>query len=1264
MTDSIENKKIRDFITLKPFQGTYTFDNLSPETIIQSYIFTGESSRNFLELFAELAKPPGSDRKAILISGDRGVGKTHSLTVLKEVLRQPHLINRVPSSVTGNFIATLTGKRYLVVDIRCLPTQEENLKELFFTAFQKALTEINATRLPPMENWIELEDSDEQIRFICDFIPPHYEIVIFLDDISEKLISYRNIARIMGDLEFLLTLSLASSLYPVFLIASFYENLLTPPSYTSKYFDLHQKINEFKIPNSFIIKRITKNNILELIRGNILQKTDAQRKQLHSIHQYLGSLFPYFQADEGLFADLYPLNPTAFNISFYLHRYIKNFSILPFVYSTANRCLSYRCTSLASIELIFDLLTHEFKKVPELQIALQSYETIAKIAIPLLEPQQKIPARLILKTLFLFSITEECRPTMENIASALLMTDQQNNPLRLEEIKKILDCFEEQTPQCIRRHKRDDFLEYQLVTIDHGSVDFIIQEALKEMSPDEETVQRQVFQLTFQYLTGLNITRESYTHPVSNEPVLFEWRGTSRPGMACWHEKINDIMVSPLELRTQSILQDICDQSGPVDGTLANRLAAQANDVFSAEEKPFDWQLHIYSPVEPTPSFSEIKELCGRYPALLILVPGTLTEEDRHKFEMAKVLFSEENRYRFFDLEDEYQLRRTSLEKELHAIIQRKYFKDGILFLRSTSLSLEEHNIDPGTLLPFIQKLILAIFDEYYPLHPKFDSDCGRCLNHMKIAEAFVKNLPDTPENREIIAKILSPLGLIQKEGANYLFQPESDRFLESPFITEIIYLIGTYPAEIFPLQLFYQAFSKSPFGLKPDFIDVVLLALVAAGKLKIFQRNRGDLNGLSRMSMAGEIDLSYFDSVQAMEERTLPLPELLRWGFILCNTDEPTVSTITQSRKHLRSMFGEWLEYERANPMDRLIQNVPNDLITTHLWRELQSCHRNAKAIETIVENVCSNQYSLEEGLSLLTKTFSNNLRAFQSILNEIHNIRQFLEWSSFFIEAKNYVLCSEKTKEQALENLRIDLSIFFERPARLLAADKRSAFQNKFTEFKRMYSAHYLQQHEQQQLLLGPDSELAEISSRMWWKNLPTLSRLIYISPYHVKSLMRLLMNLQQMECTMPLERTLENVPRCGCGFSLSVSVSLEATVKRIIETAKVARQEYEGFLANYKKVIIREMQKISSLDDDTAREVVNLINGNLDVPVGLESIKLINFILRRKVKLLPPKAFAGDCRDILINKPDFVHNINRILKDLDESRVSHVLLEGEDS
>ncbi len=1266
----IEEKKVRDFITLKPYQGVFTVDRLSPETIINSYIFTDESTDTFIQLFRELTKYTNSDRKSFMICGDRGVGKTHSLAVFRELLRNPNLAEAITNPGLKAAVEHARARKYIIVDIHCLPTGEESIKELFYRQFVSIQKELFDRELPPLDIWLETNDSDDQISFINEFIPEGYELIILLDDVSEKLLGIRNFAKIIGELEFLLTLALATSQFPIFVVSSFFEKLLEPPEHTRKYDALHQKLQEYQLPQHHNIRHISKTNIVELIGSNIVVKTPAQKRQLQPVHEYLSANIPYFKYTAKLFEDLYPIHPMVFQLSFHLHRHIKNFSLLSFIHSTVNKILTYRCTALATIDLIFDLLNHQLRKIPPMARALESYDLVESKAIASMPISERVLARMILKSVFLLSITDEFEPTVENIINALLLTDFQNKPITREDVDHILQYFARSTPEAIQKKSDADYEGYHLITAEHESVDSILQEIRKEKPELRDKVQRRIYHSFCQLVPAIRLNRDNFAVPLSSEPVAVTWRGTVRSGFACWAGNYNVVHVPPMELRTQSALQEIVSADDPdqtiesLVGSMPPPLPGAPHPESTDRHRLPDWQLLIHTPLEEPPNSSLINDLTRRHPSLLVIIPALFTSEDHELAETEALLNAEEFRGRFSEVEEELHQRRQQLADQLGTLMHSRFFEDGLLFYNGTSLPLAEKETVPDTILPVIEQILDDIYSQYFPLHPKLTTSSEILEDRGLIIRSLISGTFDSPEFQETTEQVLLPLGLIHKSKKGLVFDAQRDEFLELPYIADLVWLVGTYPQKIFPLNLFYTVFGRSPLGLQPPVVDIILLSLVAAGKIKIFSSDRADVEVINQMSLSGEIDLRFFDFLQAIEERVLPLPELLQWGYMLSKEEQDMSGSVTHSRSHLRLRLEEWLEVEKKSSFDEMIRNLPNEMVTTFMWREIQSCYRNSTAIINIVENISTKQYSLEEGLSLLANTFSNNLQAFAAVLREIENIRQFLEWIPDFIKARIYVLTSSKTDDQTVETLRYDLSTFFERPTRLTDPDRRQRFTTKFGEFRDAYIRFYVEKHDAQLDCLAPDGELATIMGEGWWKNLPYLSKIIYANPNHLKVLNQLLSSLHERECHLPVADILAHSPHCECGFRLNTSRDSHQQVQRILRTAKHAVAEYKEFFSTYKSLIIKEMQKIPSLDDNTARQVISMLNGTLDHPLSIDAVKLINFILKRRIKVIQPDTLAENSPAGLVSKSDLMQNMARLLREIEDSRELFFMIDGGES
>ncbi len=1230
------NKKVKDFFQLNSYSGIFTTKGLAPQYIVNSYIFTEESKEIFSSIFENLLEKGISKRKPILIYGDRGVGKTHTLSVSEAFLKDVELLK----THFPQYYEDVKGKKYFTIEIFGDTKDKRTVKELFYIEFGKILGEKFNISIPPVEHWIEVEEVGEQMNYIVENIPEGYEAVFFLDDIAEKLLCYNNLAKIMGDLEFLSTLADYTGKFPIFLVATFYENLVNKPSWTRKYDDLHQKIIDYDIDRKFILKEISKSNLIELIKKNILVKSENQRNELKEIYRIIKREQPFFEYDEDLFIDIYPIHPIVFKVSFYLHRYIKNFSLLNFIYSTANKMQGYKATSLATVDMVFDLLEYEFRKVEELKLAIQSYDTITKYTIAKMEFKKRLMARLLLKALFLFSLVEGLDSSITNLMDSLMLSSYQGRPVDSEEVKKILDLFEDNNPQCIRKLKRGNVEVYQLVTSDHASIDYILDEALKD---SKDTIEKEfpffLFSRFFENIKYLNITQDNYNQPISTPPLDFVWRGTRREGVVSWFQKYNQILVANINFSSNSLFERVLENKELMDELLdLNKKNGKLPSFLM--KKRFDWQLAILSPIQENFGMDEVRNFIENFPNLMFWIPEKFDEEDVELFKKGFILNGDEFKYRFFDLEDEYEVKKESINKRIDEILVGKYLKNGIIATSIGDFQFPE-DVDRLSFVTFLYEKVEELFSKLFPKHPNFEN----VLISPKVVKDFVgyfilKKGEIKGDLVELAENVLFPLGVVEKKGKEFSFDTNGDSLYDSPYIGEILNFLESSKREVFPLEFFYTALMDSPFGFSREITTILIISLVAAGKIELFNSSNGDIEALNSANLSEIFDISYYDAIRISRQYDIPIDEIFEWGFKLCETDPIKGASLRENRNKLMVLLSEWIEYETSHPIENVIAKLPDGLLTTSFWRDVYSVYRNRKVLRKIVKEIIDGEKKLEDGLFSLAKAFSNNLKALEIVNKNYRDMKSFIEWSSFFFDAKNYITTSDKTDREDIENLRYELSTFFERPFKLMDKEKRISFHEKFLEFKNLYIDYYVRKHNEQMGLLLKGGEFDSLLNKKWFKNLKLLSNIKFTDDIYIKKLSYLSKLLREGECHYPVESILSLQPYCWCGFRINSFNNISNLVTKFVKTAFTAKKYYAEFFQKCKRVLIKEMQKMATLKDDIAREIVSLINGNFDIDLSFDTIKLINFILEKRVGKL-------NLLEEMKESEDFVHKNDLLLK-----------------
>lgn len=1246
----IRDKRVKDFFQLKSYKGIFTTHGLAPKYIVDSYIFTENSKDIFRDIFVNLLRNDPSYRKPFLIYGDRGVGKSHTLGVCRAFLEERELFK----SYFPEFYEKFKSKKYIIVDIFGDLKDEKTVKELCYSEFSSKIKKILDISIPPVEHWIEIDDVSEQLGYIVDNIPDGYEVLFFIDDIAEKLISYNNLAKIIGELEFLSNLAEYSTKYPMYVISTFYENLIEKPTWTRKYDDLCQKISDYGIKEKFILREISKSNLIELIKKNILIKNEIQRKELKEVYKIIKREHPFFNYDEEFFIDIYPIHPKVFKVSFFLHRYIKNFSLLNFIYSTANKMQGYKATSLATVDVVFDLLEYEFRKVDRLKLAIQSYDTITKYTISKIEIKKRLIAKLILKALFLLSLVEGLDSTVTNLMDSLMLSSYQGRSITTDEIRDMLIFLEENNPQCMRMLKKDNDEIFQLVTNDHVSIDYVIEDILKN---EHDTIEKGlpffIFTKFFENVKYLNITQDNYNQPVSTPPLDFVWKGTRREGVVSWFSKYNQILVKNLNFSEKSLFEMVEENKDLENELLEIKKDKNKLPSFLAKKK-FDWQLSIISPLQRDFNKEEVLSFIDNFPNLMFWVAEKFSEEDILLLKKGYILYSDEFKYRFFDLDDS-TFKSEEINKEINELLVSKYLKNGTIYTSIGEFHFSK-DVDTSSFVTFLYEKVEELFSKLFPNHPDFKNILISPTVIKDFISYFILKKGEIKESIALLAEnVLFPLGIVEKKGKNYVFDLKGDGLYDSVYISELLNFVESSKKNVFPLDFVYTAFMGAPFGFTKEIVAILLLSLVAVGKLELFNSSSEDIEALNSENISEDLDISYYDALRISKQYDIPLEEIFMWGFKLCETEPQKRYTVRENRSKLMVLLSEWLEYEMAHPIENMIAKLPDGLLTTGFWREVYAVYRNRKILRKIVEEIVKKEKKLEEGLFSLAKAFSNNLKALEVVNRNYKEMREFLEWSNFFFEAKEYISTSNKTDREDVENLRFELSTFFERPYKLLDREKRLSFHQKFLEFKELYVDYYVRKHNEQVKLLEIGGEFDDLLKEKWFKNLKILSNIKFTDDIYIKRLSFLGKLLREKTCKYPVEEILYLQPYCWCGFRLNSINNIKNLVGKFVKTSFTAKKYYAVFLQKCRKLLIKEMQKMATLSDEIAREIVSLINGNFDIELSYDTIKLMNFILEKKVaKVDLLRELEVD--NEIISKNELLVKLSEKAKEIAESEESY--------
>jgi hypothetical protein len=299
---------IKSFITIHNIDQTTRFDSATNEQLVNSYQCT-EPAASILVSLVEQTRSGSIG----LITGVRGVGKSHLLAFLRAIITQPDLIQKVVHPFARKVLEKAIDKKarsQTMVTINC-DTEQTDVNLL-------------STR------------GDAQIEAAC---ATGKNVFVFIDGLSlllrrskrEECLQWLvRLAANADDQRYQLFITLDQDLIEIVLKAFSTTQIIAAK------------------------ETIPANNLALVLDQFICPKKPEQKRALDNLYDELKRKVPHFQWNHQEFLQSFPLHPQVLEIAPALRTYARTFSLLSFFYTVAPRAIMRRGFNLISLVEVFD----------------------------------------------------------------------------------------------------------------------------------------------------------------------------------------------------------------------------------------------------------------------------------------------------------------------------------------------------------------------------------------------------------------------------------------------------------------------------------------------------------------------------------------------------------------------------------------------------------------------------------------------------------------------------------------------------------------------------------------------------------------------------------------------------------------------------------------------------------------------------------------------------------------------------------------------
>ncbi len=1196
---------IRAYIDYQPIDPLSNFFEIDGERIVRAFYFTSDLGRLAARLIEGVAslQSPNATR---IISGSRGTGKSHLASVVRTLASVPktrNLVNGNPQ--VANAVKRLEGNTFLPVMISGESILEGTTD--FVGAMRQALRAIPGN---PIEiddtQWFQAVEAGNIFELLASKLFPGMAYLFCVDDLSAI---FRSQSRdvIHHTLTWLAFLAGKARSFPIAALVVLDEDVMDP-----------QTGQAARLVTDFQVDTLTGDTLRRIADQAVFKKNPTQRAELAKLYHEALKVLPRFHWSEEEFTDLYPLHPAVLEVAPGLSTFCDSFTLFGFINAAVGRALGPRRhpLQLISLDELFDQYDFEFKRHPLLERALAVYDYLATMRVPSLPAEQRIPAKLLLKGLFLYSLVTK-PVSADELTNALMLYDN-----GYQQVAGLLDDLFTHSEGQIVKHGNGGVCRYSITVIERFDPDSRLRDVIDEIPDDDPHLEGLLITLGGGFFNDFPFTLDTVLLGGSTSLRLettAAWRNTLRRGVAGFNIPVEVTPIPPVQIERSG---EMFTPSGIIIPIRDSEEMKPSILYHWADECcELDWQLMILSARNPA-----IPENNPTVPSLLFWQPEKMTEEDYAVLKSLWVAYTHGEEVFGIELVE----RRQALEAETREIFRRRYLENGFLVSATGEKQpLKRHTADGASrsFWDFLSGAIQKPLDIRFPAHPMF----REILTEREVKRLVLGLLgglnPTEPTVQEHAANYAAPFQMVVRRDQQYQLAMDRDEALSQPCISEVLRLVEANAHDAVPVQVVYQTLRREPYGLLEPAQQLVIMALVAGWRIELI-----DVSGLrvfSAAELTQDVSFRQYGTMRRTATITYSSDVLSEWCRLL--TERPDLPDLTTGRKQVRESLAKWhrtwLEYDLTARFNEL----PMEMLTTRTWQLIITCKRYFETTAGAIEAVLYERISIEMGLARVVDIFAANPTIYQRAVLDLRILVEFLDWLSIYVWAKSYTMSALPVKHPDAVSARRELINFFEHPHRLLDEDKRSRFEQVF----RTFHKHYREEHlERQKTFKEADPKpLQEFLASSSWRLFEILTQLSISNGRHLQIARQLVGRLHFHPTFVPLEPFLEMRPMVVDELRYSESDSPVEILEELKGVVRNGIDHHRKLIAGNRGRILANLKTIGLTEEEERHITVTVsalcaLDPTIEIRLSTGTIERINEALSQDTVVTtvhPPAPFT---------------------------------------
>jgi hypothetical protein len=936
------------------------------------------------------------------------------------------------------------------------------------------------------------------------------------------------------------------------------------------------------ISRSFTIHYLDPEHLYKVINSHIFPKRLQMQPVLKDVYSWFKQVVPGFRWSEQRFAALYPVHPAILEIAPFVRLYVYKYALLKFVSESAERVLARPANSLIALDEVFDAVEKELRAVEELNEAFSTYDLLNSEVVSKIPVLQRLQAKLVLKALLLLSLDGRTA-TAGEIAASMLIFDEAEPEKAVANVESVVSKFAEAMPEQIQIESGDDQpLRFGFVLKSKDDLNHALAERTQALDPTVvEPILRRFIKDRFADC-GFSLDQNEPRKDWMDSRVL--WRGGMRRGRIVWRSET-------------------------------------AHDLPPAGDVWTDWEVTINAPMTRGEDAGP-----GSVANSIIWQPAELRADEIATLLRYHVLSTDAKlRDAFSD-----QLRGAihSQAVSVEQLLNRIFLDDAKVIIDGFDYNFSEEARTARTLSQLFSLMLEPLFESRYPEHPMFAEPIGINEIGTLIADLHSSSRLQLPDVQAGARKFALPLGLVKEE--NDILVPHSaENVATLTLASTVLRLTSEAGDQPVSLNTISAELKREPHGLVREGQQLLLTELVAQ-RLVEFVTTKGDR--INQRSL--DLDIIWDDIVGVAKSAaaTFSARKLANWAMTVSGDDGFKSLDTDGERERLRQCLADWLiEWRSASVLERF-RELPDDCLSTAVWRLAVDCDRTIGSFAGFVTETVSGSITVEECLQRTAALFNDSTEEFERAKSKLAVVEAFTKGVSSRCEITSYMAGCEFTGDPEIEDLREHLfgivGTSFSNPSD--ASNREMGYL--WIKFQRDYAEHYVQRHDATILRSGLRQRFEEVFRTDEWWEFENLRSLEMVDPETSEAVENVRRRFSAFECEMNVRELMRTRPACTCSFTLAGSGDWQYAPEMFRQVVGEAVRRQRASLSSRKDTILKSLgelkqtTKAAETEAATAKLMKWLSDGWPDARLSEEDLVVLRAVIPVRETIVSNHAVSG--------------------------------------